>query len=434
MFHIKPKGFTEATLYLFILTIPFNTRIILHSVNIGKVFSYTQSFMFYLSDLLYLLVVGSYLFHVKPTRPSNKQLAQILILLGFWALLRAFHVEHLNLGLYQSLKWAEVLSLVWLIPRIVEHRINVLYILFIGALFQGLLGILQFHVQHMVGLRFLGEYIAGLGTPGLSTIDIGNIKLIRAYGTFPHPNVLGAFLLVGISSGLIIVSRETLKNLKTQLLVSCGTIVIIVSTFLTFSRIAWFGTSILLVGSLLIFLIKRDKKLIILVSALTIVSCGTIVSLYGNLLKVRTAELNSSSNSVVLRETFNDMGLKLWKSSQFTGIGTGNYIETMRERFELENWQYQPPHNVYIFILAELGLVGLGLFIGLLLKMARFTWNNLKTYEDYILSILLLTFLIISNFDHYFVTIQQGQLIFFLLLGLLLVRSNPNKELNVSSI
>jgi len=46
-------------------------------------------------------------------------------------------------------------------------------------------------VQHGLGLGILGEYMPRLTDNGAATFNTLSGKLLRPYGTMPHPNVLG---------------------------------------------------------------------------------------------------------------------------------------------------------------------------------------------------------------------------------------------------
>jgi hypothetical protein len=68
------------------------------------------------------------------------------------------------------------------------------------AVLQSIVGILQFSHQESIGLQMLGEPILSSYVGGVSTIEIGGGRILRAYGTFPHPNILAGFLALGLVS------------------------------------------------------------------------------------------------------------------------------------------------------------------------------------------------------------------------------------------
>jgi len=70
-------------------------------------------------------------------------------------------------------------------------------IVFLG-LIESLIGIIQFIIQHSIGLTLLKESVISPSIPGVAKLILGGQKYIRAYGLFPHPNILGGFLLFSI--------------------------------------------------------------------------------------------------------------------------------------------------------------------------------------------------------------------------------------------
>ena len=128
------------------------------------------------------------------------------------------------------------------------------------------------------------------------------------------------------------------------------------------------------------------------------------------------------------------------------GIGAGQFIINMRDIIDIQSWQYQPVHNVFLLILNEFGIVVLFMFLYFIYKMFNSntnvppqykcsTWNILrgtrgtlhaasaKHYAKQSASIyfkaILVSFIFIMLFDHYFWDIQQGQILLWLLFGII---------------
>jgi O-antigen ligase len=427
MFHVKQTKIHLYLAYLFLFLIPLQLRILYFpdQAYISDYFSYQKAIFLYLSDLVLIVFILSWLLHEKPKfHVELRRIAFPLLILAFTGL---FHVKQLNIGLYTGFKWLELIFLMFYMKHqfgIKEINIGTVLI-FASAIIQATIAIFQFHVQHYLGLSLLGEYIAPLGTSGLSTIDVSGEKLIRAYGTFPHPNVLGAFLVFGLFMGLYIVSRETYWR---RWVVSCGTILLVVGIFLSFSRIAWFGAGLALASFFFYNIYKKSYQKALTIVLIGLVSCGTIWGFYGKLLENRVFEFKPSSNSIVLRESFNQMAFEVFKNKPLLGVGIGNYIPTLEEKVALEPWQYQPAHNIFLHLATEMGLVGVGFFLLLMYVCLRSTWNKRKILIGFTFLALGITFGIMSLFDHYFVTIQQGRLMFFAVLGFMWTVSNINLE------
>ena len=110
-----------------------------------------------------------------------------------------------------------------------------------------------------------------------------------------------------------------------------------------------------------------------------------------------------------------------------TGLGTfpftlTNYVYNADNIFF---WQLNPVHNVILLIGAELGITCLLLFIllmGWVISMSTISLAKAGLFKFILLSTFIMIFIgifIIMQFDHYFWTIQQGFLSFWLVLGVL---------------
>jgi hypothetical protein len=205
-----------------------------------------------------------------------------------------------------------------------------------------------------------------------------------------------------------------------------------------------YGLLITLIVLLLIFILKPD------INSLFIRSIGD-----------RIIYLETAYNSIL--------------AHPWLGLGAGQFVLHMQQysNLSLESWQFQPVHNVFLLIWAELGIFGFLAFIQIMFKMYKteyysrnkgkrnnnvpsrkpkcstpvqmfhvehFTgqaWNILNTtgvehFEYYrseivsdhmkwqmliCLKAILIAFIVIMLFDHYFWDIQQGQIMLWMVLG-----------------
>ncbi|MBI4049692.1 MAG: O-antigen ligase family protein [Candidatus Doudnabacteria bacterium] len=459
MKHIKIH---QILFFIFLFTIPFQTRVIFQSETayINTVFNYHLGFILYLSDLVFLVAMLDWVLFDRPKMVSRlptdsafvatsaKEAASaatsgtLLHIIAFFSLilLTLFHVKHIELGWYNALKWLEMLVLL-IYCSIVFKELKMfhvtLWILFISGVFQAIIGIWQFHVQHGLSLGFLGEYVSPIGTEGLATISYGLEKLIRAYGTMPHPNVLAGFLIVSLIAGYYLISGETFRETYAKIIVSCATILIILGLFFSFSRVSWLIAALVTLSFLWFHLKQKGWSKLKAVVIVTLISLAIVIIGYKDLAFSRASE-SLTNNSVTLRQTYNEMGIELIKKYPVLGVGVGHYIPALRDFYNLEDWQYQPAHNIYIFLAAELGILGLGLFLVIIGKILKLGWTTKNpafaeaSADKQLLTFSLLlavgSFLLIGLFDHYPLTIQQTRLTFFLLLGMLMAAAKLDLE------
>jgi O-antigen ligase len=432
MFHVKQfinnlinRPIHELLFYVFLFLLPIQTRTLFkpETPYINWYFNYHLAFFFYLTDILLIACFVSWLMFDRPN-PNILLKRLFWLILAFFSLILVtlFHVKRLDLGLYQASKWLEVLILVLYVSQISKTQLQfriASWIIFISALIQSLIGLIQFHVQHSLKLDLLGEYIAPFGTSGLATIQTSAGKLIRAYGTFPHPNILGAFLVLGLICGLFLVSHGTKGH---KIAISLGLFLISLGLFVSFSRLAWLSGAIAILGFLTYFWIKREQVAGTAIMMICLVSCATILVFAPKTLKARISDTNQAS--ITDRTFFNQLGLDMTKRFPVLGVGVGNYVEALKDLFVLDPWQYQPAHNIFIFIAAELGILGVSLFIMILFEIFSVFKNIVWEPLTFSLAVLGILFLLMSQFDHYFVTIQQGRLMFFIVLGLIAALPN----------
>ena len=99
------------------------------------------------------------------------------------------------------------------------------------------------------------------------------------------------------------------------------------------------------------------------------------------------------------------------------GVGLNNFLVALSQkgtRFD-SAWFLQPVHNIYLLVFAEAGLFGLFLFVYILTKALRNLYEKNKGVSFLMLS--LLAIVLTGLFDHYWLTLQQTQLLFSIVLG-----------------
>ncbi len=77
------------------------------------------------------------------------------------------------------------------------HELMLLFSAGIGV--QGGIALLQFFFQQSIGIGFLGEPIVSNHLPGVAKLRLGGWSILRPYGTFSHPNVFAAAVLMALT-------------------------------------------------------------------------------------------------------------------------------------------------------------------------------------------------------------------------------------------
>jgi hypothetical protein len=426
MFHVKHliKSLKNLSIFelcylLFAFSIPFQLRTILNTdlAYIGSTFSYHKAIFFYLSDLLFLVTLFCFFYFQKGKLPY------IVFLPLLWAFLELFHVKQLGLGIYSLVKLAEFWLIIGITAQVKDIVKPSIWMLIIGGFIQSVIAVLQFHVKHGLGLGFLGEYVPHLSELGAATLQIGSEKVLRAYGTMPHPNVLGGFLAI-IFALWFYVSRETNWKKSRFIYILCGTVMLSWGLLVDYSITAWVATGLLSVVFIAYQLSKKAYRTAIIWCLVLVVSCGTLTWFYKDIVFPRTAEISSNSKSYAYRSQFNSYGMQIIMDNPL-GIGPGQYISYLQDyKPGLESWQYQPPHNIFLLYIAEYGIIGLLIAIFTIYKFG-FTWNN----SNKLLFIMFFCLIVVlGNLDHYLLTIQQTFLLFAFLIGLVISSKDVSQK------
>jgi O-antigen ligase len=114
---------------------------------------------------------------------------------------------------------------------------------------------------------------------------------------------------------------------------------------------------------------------------------------------------------------------ELIKKHWLFGAGIGNYTTAVHSELtdDKESWYYQPVHNVFLLVFAEIGVLGFLLFMTFLLFTFYFLLKNYKKAENLNFYKIGLLIAIISMFliDHWWWSLHFGVLFFWLVMGLM---------------
>ncbi|MBU1953813.1 O-antigen ligase family protein [Patescibacteria group bacterium] len=393
-------------------------------------FNEYASFFIYLGDLL--LLFACFFYGLAILRGETKkefsfgswQITVALLAFAATMLLSVFFAEYWQVALLQFLRFVLLLLLYFLLINDLLERKEVLRFFLYGLLAQSLIAFGQYIFQGSLGLRFLGEPILSSDLPGVAKIDFAGMKLVRAYGTFPHPNVFGGILVAGIF-WLYYLYRKNLHLLGT-----IGVILLMALLF-TFSRSAFLALG----GGLLVLFSLHEGKIrwkYLLLFGCVALFLIVLFNLEGVL--IQRVFLGDDPKSALERLEYITAGKKMFFEHPF-GVGMGNFTLIMQNYLgvKLSPWLLQPVHNVYMLMSNEAGFLGvtallvlLGVTFFRLLKASRSGDEDERIFTAVSITILLILALI-SLFDHYLLTLYGGQVFFVIYLAL--VSASLNKSL-----
>jgi O-antigen ligase len=421
------RNFRKFLFYLVVFLIPFNIKKYLFTFpSPFKIsLSYNAAFL-YLVDILILLLFILSFKEIKSNFSSFK-IFYLFLASTFFSFLNATNLYSFFYTLFHIFLFVTFGVLTGIF--ILQKEINLKYIfliLGISASVESVLAFLQFKNQSSLGLKFLGESVLTINTPGVARVFTDEGNFLRVYGTMPHANILAAFLVLGFLSFLYLFLREK------RFIFLVPIFFIFFASFLTFSRSGIFTLFLGSVASIFYSLIHKDLRkwgLYLCLFLLIFVLISYLV--LGNLFGARFY-LSTKEPSFYYRVDYNLIGFLLIKQFPLFGVGLGNQIEKaldlgFYQKYNLkESWQWQPIHNIYLLSIAEVGIVGFLFFLYLIvsiflkafliLKKNIFKKECLDIFYPFLIGCL---FLILGLVDHFLWDLTSGGLMFFLVLGIL---------------
>jgi hypothetical protein len=408
---------TSYLLLILIALIPFSIRHVFDTpwnFHTGAYSDFT-SVSLYMSDLILIGLIASVLvFHMKHRLPKYWLYAAYA--LGGWLILELLlqNSDLLPLQFYFTIRLAALVGFAAIVSQIDVSREKISW-LFTGlGVIQTLIGLFQFLFQKSLGLYILGESHLSPDTLGVAKIVAHGTKMIRAYGTFPHPNLLAAFLVVSLAFNLYLLTKK--YQFPRGILVYLALFINIFGLFLTFSRGGILAFGMVMALFTLILLINRQFSTTWRI-ALPVIA-GILLSL-AILYPFLTTRATITDNATKERLFYNKIGQSIINDHKVRGVGLGLSVLHMKQYSgePLETWEIQPIHNYYLIAVAELGLGVIFLLILLIFPIYRLYKQKDDAWSAMIMSIII-GFLALFLFDHYFYTIWPTQLLLWVIVGL----------------
>ncbi len=197
----------------------------------------------------------------------------------------------------------------------------------------------------------------------------GNPQM-RWYATFYWPNPFAAFLLLVLP--LALMRFLHVPRLRDALAHGCTTAILLVALVFTYSRGAWIVLGA--VGCLGVIILRPLRWSIVttriaMLAAFTVVVVVTLphtvasVNTAGTLVTRATSIVDRSDYSIQGRLNFWRAGLAIFRDHPLVGTGPGTFA-VMHAAYQRDVRYYaRDAHNFYIQILAEMGVIGLGVLL-----------------------------------------------------------------------
>lgn len=278
---------------------------------------------------------------------------------------------------------------------------------------------------------WLGERSFDFNTIGVAQMSVVNNGIIRAYGTFSHPNSLAGFLLVCLILWVKFKPLSSSINSE-QLPLKKGAVLKIYN----FKNIYWWGVvwlgmvGIILTGSRTIWILSLVSVVYLLwgnfkniknkgkILFLMIIMFFGVYKMIDYNYPIKNFLGGWDENGLLKRGQLNLAAIEMIKKSPLFGVGLNNFLVNLPDyQFNNQVFWLQPVHNIGLLLLSEIGILGLLVF--------NFKFSIFKTIKKIIknndkVMLLIIGIIFVSGMvDHYWFTLPQNMWLLSLVLGLL---------------
>ncbi len=393
----------------FFFLLPWQTHYLFATTLIGGVASPFGDVSLYVTEVfLWVGVLASFV--RKQDRPkfdvSSKKPLLFAALVFVMATLSVMGSAHESISFAMLLHLASALAVfVMLLSRKVEWR-PILAGFGLGLVVPAVVGVWQIVVDWSPASTIFGLASRDANNLGDAITLKNGVRELRAYGSFPHPNIFAGYLAVGVLCLRTLLIRAKKGNYRRMLLASMLLLTILL--VYTGSRSAMLGLLLGIGLAAFVTYYKNTAKARILVVPIALVVIGG--ALLGTFLAPNIAaslrgggvfEDQSVSDRVAQYTAYpamigRDVGQVL------VGSGIGTYAMTWSEVKPGQSvWDYEPIHNIPFLILAEIGLLGLIAVLLWASSIDKINFARFPNHDALMAFAMGNVVLVILFFDHY---------------------------------
>lgn len=318
--------------------------------------------------------------------------------LAFVALFSVIVSADQTTTVFAALRLAEGLAVFFLVLSAPSER-EARLAFFVSALTQSAIAVAQATFQHVYPNSWLGMAAHYPEMQGTSVVEAPGMRFLRAYGTLPHPNILGGMLAVAILGSRPLWKRASLLSIGAYVLLGVG-------LFFSFSRLAWLA---LAVGAAVQWSWARRDRVFAKNIAATLVAMALCAVFMAPFVTSRVASQGRLENkSIAARVSSLKDAWEIIRRYPITGTGAGIFTVAVHERVapSRSGYDLEPVHSAPLAAWAETGVFGLLLYVWLfgLLFVSAYRCGRIGLAS---------ALAVLALFDHWSWTTFVGILIFW---------------------
>lgn len=263
-------------------------------------------------------------------------------------------------------------ALVWSLGVLRVSRTSLMAWIVIAVLPHAGLGVVQFLTQDILGSTWLGIATHHAASSGTSVVEHGLYRVLRSYGGFPHPNILGGWIAVALGF-LPRLIQTTKSKLASYGWLASGFLLTITLIF-TFSRGAWVAAALACAaGAVIAFSSAHDagdrQAVVMLVVVCVLAATFGFVTQWDHVRARVVSTDRLEAWSLFSRTESFAQGWKAFQKRPLAGWGPGAGLLGITEIRKGTQWARiapEPPHAAPAAFVLETGLLGILALMALL--------------------------------------------------------------------
>lgn len=389
------QQWTKWLYYFACAWLPWQTVFIIEAgMNQGFVAPFAILKLYASEALIFTFAIAWLITHRKRIQYSNKNTQKIpLIITIVVILLSILRAPSMYIAL-QAYSWIAVTMCIAYAMYHEKRRIG-LVICAVSITLNVMLGISQFINQSVVESTVAGISAQHPETRGVPVIIQQQDRILRAFGSMPHPNIFGGYAVLLLLMSIIISQLNRWEPYAEIIW-----IIALLGLLLSFSRSAWL--SAIFVGAWALFNLHSKKfvRKMVNISALTIALFGLMY--HSGIMNRITPTHHIETQSVSQRVQQYTIAKSIFVNHMWLGTGIHNYTQAVAQKFSTTpGYALTPLHNTILLVIIEFGIIGTAL-IGYLLWSVR----TIVFQKQLLVSLLILSPILL--FDHYLWTTYPG--------------------------
>jgi O-antigen ligase len=153
----------------------------------------------------------------------------------------------------------------------------------------------------------------------------------------------------------------------------------------SFSRAGWLSFTCAVATLLVALAVGQYRHAVRRLAAGTLIAAAiAAVTLVPLVPKIRQRLFEAPPELVSARIETVEMALGMWRAHPWTGRGANNYMHTLEREFSIFQGDpyFIPVHNMLVFVMTELGVIGLTVFLCFGVAAGTMNWKVVRASKD----------------------------------------------------